>query len=206
MSSLFDSLVRYGDVFSLNDTLDYLKFQEGINIFDDKWVRYNPRKPIERYGLSITSLDGKFSGIPDLDSVREYNKENNLTLGESDFSTLTDFWPHVESVLSRFKNHLGRTHVIKMPAGGHFPSHRDYYDREVNECRLFIPVYNCNPPHNYFILDGKIINFEQGRLYFLNTCKEHIVFTTSNESMFIVANILLTEESVDLILHNMHAT
>ena len=28
------------------------------------YVRYNPRKPIERYGLSITSLDGGLSGNP----------------------------------------------------------------------------------------------------------------------------------------------
>ena len=41
MSNLFDSLVRYGDVFSLNDTLDYPKFHEGLHKFDDKWVKYN---------------------------------------------------------------------------------------------------------------------------------------------------------------------
>ena len=51
MSNLFDSLVRYGDVFSLNDTLDYPKFHEGLHKFDDKWVKYNPKKPIERYGF-----------------------------------------------------------------------------------------------------------------------------------------------------------
>jgi len=47
------------------------------------------------------------------------------------------------------------------------------------------------------------LNFDHGRLYFLNTCKEHIVFTSKKESMFIVANTILTEESTDLILHNM---
>ena len=34
-----------------------------------EYVQYNPRKPINRYGLSVTSLDGGCSCIPDLDSL-----------------------------------------------------------------------------------------------------------------------------------------
>lgn len=203
MSYLYDTIARYGDLIPLNFNLKYNIFEEGLKLFDDKWVKYNPRKKIDRYGLSITSLDGGFSGIPDLDSLKEYNKEHNLRLNEPDFKTLTPFWPYVESVLSKFKNHLGRTHIIKMSAGGQFPSHRDHWHREVPTCRLFIPIYNCNPPFNYFILDNNLLRFDHGRLYFLNTAKEHIVFTSKQESMFIVANLILTKESVDLVLHNM---
>ena len=210
MIYLFDTIARYGDIIPLNYKLDYKKFEEGLKLFDDKWVQYNPRKNIPRYGLSITSLDGGFSGRPDLDSLKEYNIEHNLNLDEPDFKTLTPIWPYVESVLSKFKNHLGRTHIIKMSAGGQFPSHRDHYDRELPTCRLFIPIYNCNPPFNYFILDDNLLRFDHGRLYFLNTCKEHIVFTSgrggNQQSMFIVANLILTEESTDLILHNMRSS
>ena len=210
MIYLFDTIARYGDIIPLNYKLDYKKFEEGLKLFDDKWVQYNPRKNIPRYGLSITSLDGGFSVRPDLDSLKEYNIEHNLNLDEPDFKTLTPIWPYVESVLSKFKNHLGRTHIIKMSAGGQFPSHRDHYDREIPTCRLFIPIYNCNPPFNYFILDDNLLRFDHGRLYFLNTCKEHIVFTSgrggNQQSMFIVANLILTEESTDLILHNMRSS
>ena len=180
---------------------------KGLKLFDDKWVQYNPRKNIPRYGLSITSLDGGFSGRPDLDSLKEYNIEHNLNLDEPDFKTLTPMWPYVESALSKFKNHLGRTHIIKKYAGGQFPSHRDHYERENKSFRLFLPIYNCNPPFNYFILDDKILHFEHGRLYYLNTCKEHIVFTSARggkaSSMYVVANINLSEETTDLVLHNM---
>ena len=210
MIYLFDTIARYGDIIPLNYKLDYKKFEEGLKLFDDKWVQYNPRKNIPRYGLSITSLDGGFSGRPDLDSLKEYNIEHNLNLDEPDFKTLTPIWPYVESVLSKFKNHLGRTHIIKMSAGGQFPSHRDHYDRELPTCRLFIPIYNCNPPFNYFILDDNLLRFDHGRLYFLNTCKEHIVFTSARggkgRSMYMVANITLNEESTDLVLHNMESS
>ena len=77
MIYLFDTIARYGDIIPLNYKLDYKKFEEGLKLFDDKWVQYNPRKNIPRYGLSITSLDGGFSGRPDLDSLKEYNIQQN---------------------------------------------------------------------------------------------------------------------------------
>ena len=227
MIHLLTQLALYGDVIPLKLKLDYKKFEEGLKKYNNKWVQYNPRKNIPRYGLSITSLDGGFSGIPDLDSLKEYNEKHNLNLDEPDIKTLTPFWPYVESVLSKFKNHLGRTHLIKKSAGGQFPSHRDGYEREVKSFRLFLPIYNCNPPFNYFILDDKILRFEHGRLYFINTLKEHIVITSARggppsggpdntknfipgggdlQSMYIVANINLNEESIDLVLHNMQSS
>ena len=76
MSGLYQTITQYGDfirlAFDFNSTA-YIKWTE--ENFD--YVKYNPRKPIARYGLSLTSLDGGLSGIPDLDSLHEYNQENN---------------------------------------------------------------------------------------------------------------------------------
>ena len=58
---------------------------------DVKWVQYNPRKPIARWGASITSLDGGTSGIPDLDSLKEYNKEHGTDYTEKDASQFFRF-------------------------------------------------------------------------------------------------------------------
>ena len=227
MIHVLTQLALYGDVIPLRLKLDYKKFEEGLKLHNDKCVQYNPRKNIPREGLSITSLDGGFSGKPDLDSLKEYNEERNIYLDEPDFKTKTPFYPYVESVLGKFKNHLGRTHLIKKSAGGQFQSHRDGYEREVKSFRLFLPIYNCNPPFNYFILDDKILRFEHGRLYFLNTLKEQIVITSARggppsggpdntknfipgggdlQSMYLVANINLNEESTDLVLHNMRSS
>ena len=124
MSYLYDSLARYGDVYPL-------KLQVNCNITnvleEYDWIPYNPRKNIPRYGLSITSLDGGLSGIPDLDSVKEYNKKNNLNLDETSFKEKTELWPLVEPALKPFENYLGRTHFIKMERTGCFPPHRDQY-------------------------------------------------------------------------------
>ena len=41
---------------------------------------------------------------------------------------------------------------------------------KINRLHLFLPIYNY-PVFNYFILDDKILHFEHGRLYYLNTLK-----------------------------------
>lgn len=202
MSYLFDNLTRYGDFYELKYRVDLAKLEE-LKLYKYDWVQYNPRKNIERYGLSITSLDGELSGIPDLDSIREYNKKNNLQLDEPDFNVKTELWPLVSDCLEPFEKHLGRTHFIRMPRGGHFPPHRDQYSRNFSTFRLFIPLRACNPPQSYFILEDKILRFNHGNAYFINTCKEHTIFTMSEESLFVVANIITNEESIDTVLQNL---
>ena len=76
MSIDFLTLTAYGDQIELKPTIDSKKF---VRWTEDnfKYVRYNPRHDVNRWGLSITSLDGGLSGIPDLDSLHQYNIENN---------------------------------------------------------------------------------------------------------------------------------
>ena len=204
MSYLYDAMTRYGDVFGLRCRLDSKDVMNTLTDYEDKWVQYNPRKNIRRRGLSITSLDGGLSGIPDLDSVKEYNIKNNLSLDETNFNQKTELWPLVEPALKPFENYLGRTHFIELDQTGCFPPHRDQYEVELNSFRLFIPLFGCNPPNTYFIIDGNIHYWDQGRAYFINTCKEHTIFTTMVASTFVVANIIISEESVNAVLKNMH--
>mgnify|MGYP001175707445 CR=1 FL=1 len=200
MSYLYDCLARYGDVYALNLNIDCNVLKE---LKKYNWVPYNPRKNIPRRGLSITSLDGGLSGKPDLDSVREYNIKHNLNLDETSFNEKTELWPLVETALKPFEKHLGRTHFIQMDRTGCFPPHRDQYSIEVNSFRLFIALENCNPPDNYFIIDNKVYYWEHGLVYFINTCKEHTVFTTDNTSTFCVANVVINEDSVQAVLDNL---
>lgn len=203
MQNLYEVLTRYGLYYKLNIQLDSEIFLKEIEKFKDNWVQYNPRKNIQRFGLSLTSLDGGMSGYPDLDSLKEYNELHNLEIEETDIKTKTMAWDLVSDCLDVFDPDIGRTHVIKQPAGGMFPPHRDEYSREILSYRLFIPIKNCNPPNNYFILDERILHFDYGHLYFIDTCKEHTVFTTNGESMFVVVNMGLTEKSIDTVLSNM---
>ena len=86
---LYTALSEYGDVFELRRELwnpdKFVQWTED----NFEYVRYNPRKNVPRYGLSITSLDGGVSGVPDLDSLYEYNKEHGTTYREYSFTVPT---------------------------------------------------------------------------------------------------------------------
>src|SRR5210317_309022 len=81
------AITRYGSKIELDVTTDAKRLMEWIGTFN--WVKYNPRKDVNRWGLSVTSLDGGLSGVPDLDSLLEYNKENGTSYTEKDFDKPT---------------------------------------------------------------------------------------------------------------------
>ena len=53
-------------------TIAYALYKK-LNEENFDYVKYNHRKNINRLGLSVTSLDGGVTGVPDLDSLLQYN-------------------------------------------------------------------------------------------------------------------------------------
>ena len=201
----YNHLALLGAHYSLK--FDLLHPHEIVKTMEDQFdfVKYNPRKPIDRWGLSLTSLDGGMTGIPDLDSLFEYNKEHNTSYVEKDFIVQTPAYPYFTDVLHPFENYLFRTHILKLNPGGFFPPHRD--DTRLNAFRLIVPLKNCNPPKVNFVLEDKILNFEEGRLYFVNTVKMHYIFNASMDpSYWLVMNVKCTKESVAKVLMNLEYT
>ena len=64
--TLYRSLSGLGRYYALDITVNAYHVNDQLNAHDKDWKQYNPRKPeIARQGLSLTSLDGQVSGIPD---------------------------------------------------------------------------------------------------------------------------------------------
>ena len=68
----YNSLLSFGDLIPLKLKCDVKKLFDETEKF--VYLKYNPRKDIERYGLSITSLDGSLNGV-DLDSIKNIIKK-----------------------------------------------------------------------------------------------------------------------------------
>ena len=113
--NLYSCLTHLGNIYPLDIFFDSSTFISELNHFPHPWKQYNPRKPhIPRYGISLTSADGTLNGIPDLDSLREYNKENGTTWTESKITIHTHALEHFNSIQSPIQNflpHLGRSHL-----------------------------------------------------------------------------------------------
>lgn len=199
---MYSKLLAYGDVIEIEGHMnphDYVRWtNERFS-----YVRYNPRKNVNRFGLSLTSLDGGVSGIPDLDSLYEYNSENGTTYTERDFSVHTaafDYQP-IQNLISPWKDHIFRSHVLKLGAGGFFPPHRDSREMDITSFRIIMPLENVNPPYANFVIDREILRWETGKLYFVNTSKMHYLFNSSFvDSYWVVFNVDCNEHTVSEVL------
>ena len=195
-------ILQYGNFIGTSFYKKAKDIEKDLDEFSKDWKPYNPKKHPGREGLSVTSLDGGFSGIPDLDSIREYCTENNVELNEMSFDKKTPAAKLLDVYLKPFEGHIGRSHFIRMDKGGHFPPHRDHMLPEVDTMRLFIPIKNCNPPKTWFMLGREALTFEPGRAYFINTCIEHTVFSCY-PSIFAVLNIKVNDDTIETLLRNM---
>ena len=198
---MYSDLLTYGDFIQLKNSCNSKELLEEIKDFE--WKQYNPRKNVNRYGLSITSNDGSLNG-EDLDSLYEYSKEKGRICDEDEFTTLTDVYyksKEVQKLVNPFKPWLCRTHFLNFRKGGYFPPHVDFRGTKGKQfIRLLVPIKKCNTSWLYFMYEDKLLNFSRGYTYFLNTNKKHAIFSFDDDSIMLVMNIKVCKESIDKIL------
>ena len=205
MASVTDLVSNFGDIIEL-DFVWKLEEPEKL-IAHPGWKPYNPRKDgYNRFGLSVTSADGGFSGIPDLDSLREYNKINRTQFTEASFDKRTSIvsqYPDLERILNLFGSDCGRCHFLRLDRGGFFPPHRDNGTSLPSKTfRIIVPLYNFGKHHVKWIQEDRVLNLETGKAYFVNTTKEHSVFSFVDNSIMFVMNIMVSENSIQKVVSN----
>ena len=129
-----------------------------------------------------------------------------VTFPISSFQTFTPVYDESEEirrVLDPWKEDIGRSHILYMPPGGHFPPHRDcsHYEDKQFVFRIIVPLLNCNPMDSYFMYEDKPVIFDHGKAYFMNTNKRHTVFSMT-ECYMIVLNIVCNENSIKTVINN----
>lgn len=162
------------------------------------WKPYNPRKEIKRFGCSITSLDGQNSGIPDLDSLYEYNKLHGTEYSEMSFQVKTEFYKYFSFLDQIFE--LGRSHFLKLESGAFFPYHRDF---DLDCFRLIYTWKGCQPSNLVWILENQVVPLENENWYYINTKKPHALFSFFG-SEFVVFNVLHDAKALKNLIKYMH--
>ena len=199
MSLLTDFIINWGEVVELDfPKMDLNKVKEVCDKHPG-WKEYQPhKKPNNRWGLSVTSLDGGFSGEPDLFSLREWHKIHGVSYTENDFQKRTQMCallPELDEFLNFWGKDLGRTHFLRLDQGGFFPPHRDNGAIvNVPTFRIVVPIYNFGINDMKWIQDEKPIRLDLGATYFVNTSRIHSVFSFVNNCLMLVLNVGASEE------------
>lgn len=194
------TLTSLGRVVALDYFINAHLFSQEIKELTQSWRQYNPRKPIRRSGISLTSLDGGDSGIPDLDSIYEYNKTHNTNYTDLNFQQPTAAYKKLTSlhpILNDYSPYLGRSHLIRLDQGGFFPPHRDNYSKYQLCYRLIALCSNCETYQFHFVLEDKVLSLTPWRLYFIDTRLAHSVFSFVDNSIQLVLNVEINNESVN---------
>jgi hypothetical protein len=201
MSHLTDFITNFGQVIEFDfPQWDVLRTQDVLSKHPG-WIRYQPHKPNNRWGLSVTSLNGGFSGEPDLYSLREWNAMHSTSYWEADFKVRTnivDFIPELNPFLDFFGKSLGRVHFLRLDAGGFFPPHRDN-GAIVNSptFRIIVPINNFGKNQMKWIQEEQILSLEPGFTYFINTTRVHSVFSFTDNCTMLVLNVIADTDILD---------
>lgn len=199
MSALTDFIINFGNVVELDfPAWDVFKITQILGKHPG-WKTYQPHKPgYNRFGLSVTSLDGGFSGDPDLYSLREYFKMHGKSYNEIDFkarTNLVDFIPELNGFLDFWEPMLGRTHFLRLDRGGFFPPHRDNGAIvDVPTFRILVPINNFGTNDMKWIQDESILNLRLGHTYFINTSRLHSLFSYVDNCLMLVVNVQQSPE------------
>lgn len=194
INPLTEFVVSYGDIVELGfPVIQTWKYKDMI-LNHPGWKQYNTYKHgYNRYGLSLTSLDGGYSGIPDLESLSEYYKDTGKLYYDKDFTTRTPLSyeiPEVSELCDFFGDSLCRSHFLRLDKGGFFPPHRDHDWHLPNDVfRIIVPFYNFYASHMSWIFDGKVIELREGVAYFMNTTKAHSLFSYVDNCTMLVLNV-----------------
>lgn len=207
--NLYNQLFLYGDFIPLKIVLDPYKIQEQLKQFESSWIPYNKdRVDSGRSGLSITSRDGSLVDEISVKSLYQISKNSGLNFSENDFDQPTpvaDSISELGSLLKTFDGGLSRSRFVRMRAGGFFPPHRDQSIKyQVPDYfRLFAPLQNCGKNTLYFVYDGKIINYDVGRIYLFNALKVHAVFSFVDDATIMAMSLKLNQENISAVLRQL---
>ena len=148
--------------------------------------------------MSVTSIDGKLHGVPDLSSLRDWEIQTGQVVHNHDINVPTDVWkqsPTLQAILEPWKPWLGRCHFLRMDRGSYFPEHFDINkeDYSYDEVR-FVAFVKTNEYDFKWIYDDKVIKGNSGSLWYFNGNKKHCAFSFSDGTVLLVMCLKFDKE------------
>lgn len=195
-------LLALGHVIPLNLHVDLDRLNTELESLRDSWIPYLPRtdRVNNRQGLALFGLPG--DTLKDGLSLPEGRARANRMVDELDFNSPTEAYQHCTSLHSIFDYFapVGRSFLVKCNQGGWFYPHRDHPQLFRPSMRIVVFCKNSKSHQYDWILDGRKIEIEEGRAYYINTRLVHRTVSYADDSIHLIMNIPVTLQNAGRIL------
>jgi hypothetical protein len=186
--------------------IDVSNFNSEINQYKSNFRQWGiEHTEYPRFGISLCNLSGRIDDVLDpacypLD--RWAVKYPSVKFWDHDFKKITPVFelPSL-SPLHQFRQHLIRSNILLWHNTGHFKPHSDTDSNLITHIRL----WGVNVDDSKYKLkynDHIVKNFEPGRLYLIDTIKQHEAFALADDvyTFFIAVNLTALPLIKNLIL------
>lgn len=191
-------LLTLGEFFPLDILVDLDEFYKELEKYQEWFSPYLRREGLNnpRYGICLSGMEDTHpsdsASIPD--AIKKYGR----LVREVDFKYPTEALEAFKSLhpITKLFPELGRSFLLKLDIGGYFPPHRDAKWIFRDTFRIVVFLKNSGGQSFTWDLDGKKIQIEHGRAYYMNTRLLHRTISYSDDSIHLILNVPLNLENV----------
>lgn len=198
--------IQHDLIIPLNITIDVEVFRSEVRQYHHVFRRWgNDKHDYPRYGAPLVNLTGRVDDSEDpscwpLD--KWFAAHPNEPYWETDFKCPTELLSMSSlDVLAPIKPYMIRSNILLWHREGFFSPHVDMFDDTITHLRLW-GVTDDAEGYDLVYGNKKINNYEPGRLYLIDTIKEHRARAMRDNvyTFFIAVDLTIINALPDLLL------
>jgi hypothetical protein len=156
--------------------------KEGVVNDRDSIMVYGPKDSNPWDPCGLAQMAAKLGYKPDEDSM------TYPTIAKDKLTALTEVFDYFEP--------LGRSFLVRLNAGGHYPPHRDHCTLNRPTFRLIAFLDDASIDHLRWEVEDRQVRFIPNTLYYVDTRKTHRLWSSYAGSTMLVMNVLKTWNNV----------
>lgn len=169
---------------------------------EDYWVPFQPKPDRQNDRESILIYGAEGAKPTDPCGLSQLVKPDGSRPEETDFMTPTEAKDKLTCMHEAFDHfQFGRTFLVRLNVGGHYPPHRDHMLLNRPTFRLvgFFGNDICGPLR--WEVEDRLVTFEPNTLYYVDTRKTHRLWSSEHHSTMIVCNVIKNWDNVMRLLN-----
>tara|TARA_B100000035_G_scaffold315084_1_gene333827 strand:+ start:48 stop:782 length:735 start_codon:yes stop_codon:yes gene_type:complete len=164
-------------------------WEKDEKLLKDYWVPFQPKKGKSNDRESILIYGPKDSHPSDPCGLAQLARIHGSKPSEMSMTYATEAKDKVQCLTEALDYFdFGRTFLVRLNAGGHYPPHRDHMLLTRPTYRLIAFLGDSTGPLRWEVEDH-LVHFEPNTLYYVDTRKTHRLWSSAHRSSMLVCNV-----------------